>query len=749
MSAAKRRTGRVLQGLGTAQPPSIGVISRPLLDQFSDLPQPLQSYILALGGAPLDTCKAAADVLDQSDLTATWLAATTDYPVESAAVAQKWDAVLHLLNNSSLTQLPYRKATLPALLGLAAKHGRIDVVQRLIPEGAWDQVCETQHNPEFMLLPSRARPGHPGSQRTAGIYIPHPLICAAEGGRAEVVALLLNQPGVPVPAFIGRQALCSAAQAGSIPTMQLLVTSVPGISAPHIGPNPLSSAAIGGHIPALQFLLQQGAHPNNKAGTPFSYCSAYCPMAAAVSSNRSAELIQFLLEQGIHWERLSTALGCAAAGGNVQVVQLLLSRYPELTRSSKCCALKNAASHGNTAVMRLLLEAGKRMPRNSIAHAFNASAQAGNVQGLALLRQHGADVNCTVGGWREPKTPIQHALLYNHAAAVQWLLDNGATAEQWHLQEAIECGAADAARQLVQHGVRDEQNKALRTAARKGFTDVVELLLDAPLPAAQEEAAAVRAERMDVAFCAASSHGQAEAVRSLLERLPPASSPGAAQSTSGTGAVAARAAAAGATDINPEGDCSTDEQSSDTDKGCASSKGARDHPSGSNLTQVQAGGRNELLHRAMEAAATGADYCPDHSHLGTHQQRQAACSSYKCSEIDAGLNAPSESSSFGEVTGLLVAAGVDPTYDDCRFLKRAIQRHNSHMIDALLPLCSQHPAVVSGAALLQAVKAGFEYAMERLQVHSRLNRSMHGAMEKVILSHGENTGSRYKRLLMM
>jgi ankyrin repeat protein len=521
MPAARQQTEWVLADIaGFILPYSSGVTSRPLEDppfkQFSELPQPLQSFILALGAAPLNTCKAAAAVLQQPIFTATWLTAATHYPLETAAVAQKWDALLHLLNSSSnSTQLQSKEPRLPAFLGLAAKHGRIDVVQMLIAKGAWGELCESQHMQVSRLPNSRAKPGH--AQHAAGMYVWHPLIYAAESGRAEVVALLLSQPGVPVSARVGRCALCKAAEAGNNPIMQLLITSVQGLSAPGIGDNPLSAAAGAGHIPAVQFLLQQGAHPKNQHGTPYSKLSAPCPVTAALQYNRSAELIEHLLVQGIRWgtlEGLTRALECAAAAGKVQLVQVLLSSFPELTRSLACQAMCDAAWNKHTAVMRVWLETGSGVSHESISAAFLASAQVGSMEGLALLKQHGADVNM---GW-PATTPLLQAVLNDHAAAVQWLLDNGAAVELSHLLEAIESRAADAVRQLIQHGVRDKRNKALIKAAHTGFTDGVHLLLNAHLPAAPRRAAAVRAERLEVAH-AAFCYGKAAVAKSRHELL--------------------------------------------------------------------------------------------------------------------------------------------------------------------------------------------------------------------------------------
>jgi hypothetical protein len=144
----------------------------------------------------------------------------------------------------------------------------------------------------------------------------------------------------------------------------------------------------------------------------------------------------------------------------------------------------------------------------------------------------------------------------------------------------------------------------------------------------------------------------------------------------------------------------------------------------------------------MEAAAAGQQYCCDHSHLETIERRKGCRG--RCYWRGAGFyygsgwgvkEAEGEEAkdNFKAVVELLVAAGADLTYDDCRILLRAIECSHSEAIDVLLPLCAQHPAVVSGAALLLAIKIGSPYALIQLRAHSRLSESQcDAAMEEAL-----------------
>jgi ankyrin repeat protein len=736
-------------------------ISRSAL-AFSDLPVQLQSSIFALGGAPLETCKAAAAVNAAPDLTATWLTASHPYPLKAAALAERWDVCAHLLNGCCI-QPQALKLSLPLALSVAAHSGPVALVSRLVAEGAWAEVCGSKHSWSFYV--HCRRPRHVIRGFSIGVdSVPHPLVSAVENNRADVAALLLQQPGEQVPASLARNVLCSAAEAGNIPMMQLLISSIPAVREPGTEGNPLSSAALGGHIPALQFLLQQGAHPQNMHGTPFSSPHALCPLQGASYRKQPYEVMRFLCDHGIRWGGWLNALVAASRKGDVQVVQLLLSTAPEgrwwgtrYPDEDLCdCPLYNAAQHKHTAVMKLLLQTGAWMPTCCITGAFRASIDQGNVGGLALLRQHGAQVDGSQRRSLYESTQLKSAIHRRHTAVVKWLLDNGATAGLLDLCAAVEYGAAGAVKLLLRHGVRDHENQALFMASCNGLASIVPALLDAPLPAAPQHAAAEKAARMDIAMCAAASWGQVNVVRFLLKYLsaPPApaaathpvTGPGAG--ASGTAAAARGSAHTGGaagerrSDGRSHGENLThqnkrgyrEEVSRTGEAGAgAGVQGAGGQPGASNPTPPDAGSVLQMLQRAMEAAAAGREYCRAHTHLLRPEDgycQGAVCWArdqlphyYYC-EVKISEEHPDWDDNYiplekalSEISELLITAGVDPAYDGCRFLLRAIVSRNSHMVDILLPLCTHYPAVFSGTALKLATQFQNQYAVQQLEAH--------------------------------
>jgi ankyrin repeat protein len=493
--------------------------------------------------------------------------------------------------------------------------------------------------------------------------------------------------------------------------MQLLITYVPGISQPDIGGNPLASAALGGHIPALQFLLQHGAHPQNMRGTPFSSEHAFCPLRDAILHRaRSPEVIQFMVDQGICWEGWSKALAAACTCGDAQLVQLLLSKAweepppPGHPAGHIWCNLYSAARHRNTSVMRVLLEAGMH-PAN-IAAAFCESAARGNVEGLALLHQYGAQIDCVDRSSRYARTALQSALSCKRTAAVQWLLQKKATVTTSALCAAVLRGAPSQVKLLMSHGACDPDSRAIAIAAQMGLADMVQVLLDARLSAAPHQAAAAAA--VEVPMCAAASCGQVKMVRSLLNYLSAASATAASQRVTGPGAA---------------------------DRGSTRGHSAGNQASSSCSSSTSTPSVPQVLHRAMEAAAAGQRYCLVHSHLEQYDDRKQCQHGCQWREVARGfqqLSNHGESDDddydedddrpprqprkeFQKVTELLIAAGADPTYDGCRFLLRAIEVNNTTMIDTLLPLCAQHPAVVSGAALHWAIQAGSLHGVLQLR----------------------------------
>jgi hypothetical protein len=64
---------------------------------FQTLAIDLQQFILARAGAPFTPCQAAAPVLKDARLLATWLQQSVQHPLITASQPQAWDACTALL----------------------------------------------------------------------------------------------------------------------------------------------------------------------------------------------------------------------------------------------------------------------------------------------------------------------------------------------------------------------------------------------------------------------------------------------------------------------------------------------------------------------------------------------------------------------------------------------------------------------------------------------------------------------------
>jgi hypothetical protein len=164
---------------------------------FNSLPQHLQCIILAASGAPLNTCKAASLIAQDSDLTGQWLLATCNKPLLTAAKHGLWDACQRLLDAGECRTT----ADIYLAAYYAATAGETVTLARLLEGGnpaggnQWDDVlrkayleaaisgqagsCKLlqQHHPA--LLPSKCEEG--GALSTA-----------VQNGHANVVSTMLD-----------------------------------------------------------------------------------------------------------------------------------------------------------------------------------------------------------------------------------------------------------------------------------------------------------------------------------------------------------------------------------------------------------------------------------------------------------------------------------------------------------------------------------------------------------------------------
>jgi ankyrin repeat protein len=481
---------------------------------FSCLPPHLQSLILAYSGASLSTCKAAAAIISDAPLLATWLRISKSFAFMRASLIQRWDVCRHLLSSGYAASEPEFQLALVYVAG----SGQLQLVNTLLglvqlPPGPTKEKWESRWSY------SREEQVARKPDLYEAVNQKHPLCAAAAGGHLEVCRVLLAAGVGPVTA---RSAMCEAAKSGHLEVLQLIESwGVPGSEQVIIALTPLGSAAKGGDLATVRYLIDKALQ------APGPWKDARVISDVVVSCNGSYEILQHLMERQLQWAdwNWTRALTSAAEGGDVRSVQLLLPKLPPCVRSGDpfrnegTHPLQSAASKGHVEVMQLLRDEGMWSERRR-DDALMDAAETGQVSAMKLLVQWGASINGTYKVWG-CGGPLGESISRGHLPAVQWLLEQGAAISNLALVSAVRCSHIPAGailllcRILLQHGAQDPHGHALFEAARCGYEEVVQLLLnpgsDAPQTPNEHRF------RWEVALCGAASMGRVEVVRDLLQ----------------------------------------------------------------------------------------------------------------------------------------------------------------------------------------------------------------------------------------
>lgn len=238
----------------------------------------------------------------------------------------------------------------------AARNGHSDIVKHLLNHGA---------EPEL----------------AAGFYST-PFDAACEGGHLHILELL------PCPDYKDHNACwCSgfrgAAAEDRVEVLQFLTNKTQqGLISTWILNDALITACWRGSIGAAKFLLESGASPENK--------------------NRDYK------------DR--TALQLAAAGGNVDLIRLLLAygADPKYGETRAPDAVTVAASRGHAHVMEILLDAGGVV--NEFPNALVAAAKHGQVETARLLLEWAIPIRKV---WAEQA--VMYACVEGHGSMVRLL----------------------------------------------------------------------------------------------------------------------------------------------------------------------------------------------------------------------------------------------------------------------------------------------------------------------------------------
>ncbi len=188
-----------------------------------------------------------------------------------------------------------------------------------------------------------------------------PLMFAARGGHAAVVALLIQQGAlVEQRDGDGERALLWAAEAGQTEVVRLLLAAgaVADSDRDPYGNTPLLKASWNGHLETARLLLDAGADPRWQSS------SGWTPLYAAVLS-RNADLVALLLAVGADTNpadsrALATPLHEAVLYDQPAIVRLLLDAGAAIEARDYRgqTPLYVAAQQNRTAIALLLLAAG-------------------------------------------------------------------------------------------------------------------------------------------------------------------------------------------------------------------------------------------------------------------------------------------------------------------------------------------------------------------------------------------------------
>lgn len=219
-----------------------------------------------------------------------------------------------------------------------------------------------------------------------------------------------------------------------------------------------------------------------------------------------------------------TAIHIAASVGNVELMQDLFAKFPQLASDSRegCGAtpLFLAAANGHTQCVAELLQRGAD-PSSAIengATPLHVAAMYGRTECVTLLLKRGAQVNArTLQGF----SPLHFAASEGHMEALVALMDGGASLDakahngETPVHSAARTGRAPCLRELLARGASpsaaaSEQVAPLHLAAFHGHTKAVR-----QLKSANANASAVTVDR-HTAFHMANMAGNVAVLKELL-----------------------------------------------------------------------------------------------------------------------------------------------------------------------------------------------------------------------------------------
>lgn len=314
------------------------------------------------------------------------------------------------------------------------------------------------------------------------VYLKSPLMAAANEGHLHFVKFLLEK-GADINLIIANHgsALHCTARSGSLATISFLLDQGADINAyVYQYGTPLTTAARFGHGEIVNTLIDRGAHINSQNSA----------LSAAAQGGHD-EIIELLLSRGASIDYQDTvrrhALYAAAQTGQLKTVEFLLEKGASinLQNGARGTALVGASFYGHNEVVKLLLSngAGIDLQNDEFGTALIAATYRGHIETVKLLLSKGAEIDLQTDGrglWHQKPANTVHTGGPLHAQIDSRDLQSGK--KMTALVAAARKGYREIVQLLLDQGSNinlrsDEQGTALHAAARNGRYKTVEVLL--------------------------------------------------------------------------------------------------------------------------------------------------------------------------------------------------------------------------------------------------------------------------------
>lgn len=403
-------------------------------------------------------------------------------------------------------------------LAAAIDHGRLSMVEQLVPSGAridvrvggLSAIHRAAVSGNLAMVQTLLAFGADINQGSEGRETP--LMLAIQTGNLAIARFLLQQEGIQVNAssHVGETALLKAVKAGSPELARELVNAGAQVDlregrsdsafvrafrlkdkammealldlgadihqavSPYNGNSVLMEAVIGRHLNKVQWLIAHGAdlHRENANG--------WTALRLAVIDRKGEEMLRLLLEHGVEPEGAALALDCAVRHG-AKLLPVLLEHidFRGLAEDHQRLVLNSVVRRREGEAYELLLRHGAD-PEVFLRHlnaldpqaeeaqavrldALHMAAWCGDVRILELLSHQGFDLLTPLSTLGE--NALHGAVERGHLPMVDFLL-GGDRAAEWlnarnHLGLAclhfMRPGQLEMARLLLQHGAHVNQ----------------------------------------------------------------------------------------------------------------------------------------------------------------------------------------------------------------------------------------------------------------------------------------------------